>query len=70
MSEPTGHGRIAVTLHLTPGAAAQVEDFRLSAGMPSTTEALEAMIALAALHNFPDRIARAIKAQEARGYRR
>jgi len=70
MEEPTGHGRMACTLHLTRGAWAQVEDFRITAGMGGTTDAVEAMIALAGLHRFPERIAEAIRSQEARGYRR
>jgi len=70
MDEPTGHDRVAWTLHLTPGARKQIEDFRIKAGMGTTTDAVEAMIALAGLQRFPERIAEAIRAQEARGYRR
>jgi hypothetical protein len=39
-------------------------------GIETFTEAVEAMVALAAASNPPERIARAIRAQEAIGYRR
>jgi hypothetical protein len=70
MSEPTGRDRLPVTLHLTPGALKQLREFRTESGLPSVTEAAEAMIALAYAQDWPQRIRQAIRAQEATGYRR
>jgi hypothetical protein len=70
MNEPTGHDRVETTVHLTPGAITQVREFGEAANIPTFTEALEGMIALAALHNFPTRIREAIRAQERKGYKR
>lgn len=70
MAEPIGRDRIKTTVELTPGAVRQLADFQREAGLPSLTEAMEAMIALAYAQDWPQRIRQAIRAQEATGYRR
>jgi len=70
MNEPTGRDRRRYTLELTLGAVRQVTAFMDATGIETFTEAVEAMVALAAASNLPERIARAIRAQEAIGYRR